>query len=183
MRRTVLIALSLLAVLLSFHLLAEEATPEERIRRGDRSFERKTYEPAIEAYREYLAAEPNGEHAFHAGLRIGRSLLGLNRVYEARQHLMAMVPSTPEGTLRRAELLALLAGMIAQHQGGSAQVVGWLTEGEEIYAREGKVREQIEVLFDLALAWSHSWQYDIDYEAWEKEFYTEGAEPEVSFDE
>lgn len=185
MLRTAVVLSLVAAVFASSLLLAEEAkSPEEILAAADGAFSRKTYKEAIEGYEAYLKTAPAPEKAFHAKFRIAESQFGLNQVWPALKRLEELRPETAEGSLERARVDALLGGKRAEVRGGSKETVAILDEAAAIYAQKDLVAERVEVLFSLARALAHSWDYGLDFQEWQDRYWNADPEKiEVTWDD
>jgi len=171
MRTVALLLLAATILLAGVNLLAKDASPGDLIRTGDAFFAKKTYKKALEAYESYLKAEPKGDRAHHARMRIAASLLGIRQRWQAVSRLKAFVAETEAGTLERAETARLLGATLVRHWGGRKETIAWLDEARAYFAAKKMTREEIGVLFDIAVGLSHAWGYDIQYAEWEKKHY------------
>ncbi len=168
MRRVVLLSsLAVVAVLVSSALLAQQASPEELLKLGDTYFKEKTFKKAIESYDKFLEAAPGHAEAHRVRLNVARSFLGLNQWPAAVERLKKALEGTKEGTVERAETLALLGGTVGVRRGGNAQVTKWLSEADSTFEANGDSASRIAVLFDLARSLCYSYDYEVEYEQWE----------------
>ena len=172
MRFTAFFLLTLALFTAGAALMAQEPkTPDEVLREADRQFARKTMKEAIAGYEQFLEAAPGHAEAPRAKLRIAEALLALNQRWPAVEKLTALRAETEEGSRFRAEVSGLLGATKARYWGGSKEVVAILDDAVAIWAKAGETGRQVEVLFDLAYALSHSYDYGIEFSQWQEKYW------------